>query len=39
MFYAFIWKPDTEIQRKIKKIHKHILRINLYELSCFYALK
>ncbi len=39
MFYAFIWKPDTEFLRKNKKFHKAILRINLNKLSSFYAFK
>ncbi len=36
MFYAFIWKPDTEFLRKNKTFHK---AINLNKLSSFYAFK
>ncbi len=40
MFYAFIWKPDTEQNFWVNKtFHKAILRINLNKLSSFYAFK
>ncbi len=45
MYYALICQPENVNtqhgipEKKIKKCHKTILRLNLNKLRCFYAFK